>query len=149
MEVAGTPDPRANSHIRFKRMGDYLERIVFRIFSSLDPTPNLSICNEIFGLKLSSAWFYEYELGFSFVSLVSILFSHLLQFDWSLTIYCKKQLPSICHTFVMNQSTWSLYSNQGRYPSLGATMLLFPAYFAGAMSSACSRDSLIATTKMF
>lgn len=49
----------------------------------------------------------------------------------------------------MNQSTWSLYSNQGRYPSLGATMLLFPAYFVGAMSSACSRHSLIAPTKIF
>ncbi|KIJ90736.1 hypothetical protein K443DRAFT_14992 [Laccaria amethystina LaAM-08-1] len=47
--------------------GDHLERIGFRTFSSLDPAPNLSIHNEFFVLENLNAWFYEYELGFSFV----------------------------------------------------------------------------------
>ncbi|KAJ7208050.1 hypothetical protein GGX14DRAFT_455339 [Mycena pura] len=69
--VTASIDPFANSHICPKRMGDYIARIIYRTFTSLDPPPDLSIYDEIFGLNLSiilDAWFDTYKLGLRFVS---------------------------------------------------------------------------------
>ena len=69
--VTGVTDPVVNSHIFPKRMGDHVGRIVFRTFTSLSPSPDLSIYNEMFGLCLTktlNTWFDKYDMGLRFVS---------------------------------------------------------------------------------
>ncbi|KDR67644.1 hypothetical protein GALMADRAFT_161443 [Galerina marginata CBS 339.88] len=69
--VSGVRGPLVNSHICPKRVGDHAARIIFCTFTSLPPSPDLSIYDEIFGLCLSNnldAWFGTYEMGFRFVS---------------------------------------------------------------------------------
>ncbi|KAJ6463229.1 hypothetical protein C8R47DRAFT_1157501 [Mycena vitilis] len=69
--ITGVDDPLVNSHICPKRMGDHSACIIYSTFTSLTPSPALSIYDEIFGLCLSEtldAWFDKYELGFRFVS---------------------------------------------------------------------------------
>lgn len=60
-----------NSHICPKRMGDHTARNILRTFTTLDPSADVSIFDEIFGLNLISyldGLFDVYELGFYYIS---------------------------------------------------------------------------------
>lgn len=66
--VSRAISPLANSHICPKHMGDHTARIIFQTFTSIPPPP---ILDKLFCLSLSlnlDPFFYEYELGFCFVS---------------------------------------------------------------------------------
>ncbi|EDR15992.1 uncharacterized protein LACBIDRAFT_321108 [Laccaria bicolor S238N-H82] len=69
--VTGATGSLTNSHICPKRMGDYTARIIFQTFTGNNPSPDLTIFHEIFGLSLLSyldTLFDVYQLGFHYIA---------------------------------------------------------------------------------
>lgn len=154
-----------NSHICPKRMGDHTARNILRTFTTLDPSADVSIFDEIFGLNLISyldGLFDVYELGFYYISPVRSLY--LLISKISIDQPFRAFMSAMCLPIQMMKitlwleylkeettatTTLSFMGNLQALPNPTATIFLQQAYFTGTTCNVSSGDLGMITIKTF